>query len=41
MKQIMKETEQTLVEMELTLLVRTTEKLEKELANLVEVAKKN
>lgn len=41
MKQVLKETEQTLVEMELTLLVRTTEKLEKELASLVEVTREN
>ncbi len=41
MKQVMKETEQTLVEMELTVLVKTTERLEKELEKLIEVAKKN
>ena len=41
MEQVLQETEQTLVEMELVLLVRTTERLERELASLAEVAKKN
>jgi len=41
MKQVLKETERTLVEMELVLLIKATENLERELASLEEVAKTN